>query len=660
MNFSYNWLQHHFDSKLPKPDGLGISVGLHSFELEGIEEAPHGDMLIDWDVLPNRSSDCLSYQGVAREISAVLDTPYKKWVSEDILNASFDDSFKTSDFVKLSVVDDLVKRATKRLAVDVQVGESPKWLVELLESIGQKSINNVVDITNYVMWETGQPVHAFDYDKLAGDASQSTDATNRKDVSIRFATEGEQVTDLTGTEHEMSASMLVIADTEKALDIAGVKGGLGSGVDENTTRVMLSACNFDFQNIRNTARKLKLHTDASKRFENEVPLNKIDDAMLQLSYLMQELAGAKVSSEIVDTNPALEDKAPINLSVSTTNRILGMELSREEIVALLERLDCSVSDGDDEFQVTVPFDRLDLVFAGDLIEEIGRLYGYENIEAVLPNEGFVLPEISALTQTVRTISDRMVALGFYEVKSRTLGEAGAVELTNPLNAKAGFLRDHLGSKLMAKAGRNLAYSDEPRLFEIGKIFTGLTKDSVSEVWHWAGVIGKRKIKDKHKQDVFLQTKGCVDSVADALGIEFAWESYQESGVPTEALVLIGDEKIGWVGVNWWELNMSLILKHVGKEVSYKKPSKYPRIDRDVAVFVSRETTVKSVQDLIQGLLPEETQSFELFDVFEKDDKKSFAFRMVFQSDTDTLSDEWANKVMDGVYKALEKEGYEIR
>ncbi len=660
MNFSYNWLQLHFDDKLPKPEDLGSVVGLHSFELEGIEEAPHGDTLIDWDVLPNRSSDSLCYQGMAREIGAVLDISYKKWMKPEIVDESFDANLKTSDFVRL-VVEEGVQRATKRIATGVQVGPSPQWLVEMLESIGQKSINNVVDITNYVMWETGQPVHAFDYDKIAGEGA--------KQVDIRYAQDGEKVTDLTGAEHKLDSSMLVIADSEKALDIAGVKGGENSGVDKNTKTVLLSACNFDFQNIRNTARTLKLHTDASKRFENEVPVSKIDDAMLQFAYLMRELAQATVSDEIVDTNPDKEGNREVKLSVSTTNRILGLDLSKEDIVSILKRVGCEVSqDGDDEFAMVVPIDRPDISFAGDLIEEVGRLYGYENLEAEMPTDGFPLPEISNLTKATRTISDRLLALGFYEVKNRTLAESGVVELANPLNKNAGFLRSHLGSDLVAKADRNLAYTDEPRLFEIGKIFSGMDSTGVLETWHWAGVIGRRKIKEKQKQELFLQTKGVVDSAVDALGIKLVWESHEDPAIGAHAVVSVGDEHIGLVGVNWWEINMSLMLPHIGKEISYKKPSKYPRIDRDVAVFVPVETTVSEAEELIKGLLPEETRSFELFDIFEKEDpsagsgrkRKSFAFRMVFQSDTETLSDEWANKVMDVVYKALEKKGYEIR
>jgi len=655
MNFSHTWLQFHFNDKLPTPEKLGEVVGLHAFEWEGTEEAPHGDILIDWDVLPNRSSDCLSYQGMAREVAAVLDIPYKKWVKQEILDTVFDSSYKTSDFVTVQVADkDLVKRASKRLATGVQVGPSPQWLVELLESIGQKSINNVVDITNYVMWETGQPVHAFDFDTIAG-------GDDKKTITIRFAKDGEKITDLTGLEHELDSSMLVIADSEKALDIAGVKGGLGSGVSDKTTRVLLSACNFDFQNIRNTSRKLKLHTDASKRFENEVPLNKIDDAMVQFSYLMQELTGAKVSEEIVDTAPELPTRDTIALSVATTNSILGLQLTKEEIISLLKRVGCEVLDGEESFAVTVPYDRLDLGFAGDLIEEVGRLYGYENLQAEMPVEGFVLPEISSLQQVTRTISDILVTLGFYETKARTLGSEGVVELTNPLNANAGFLRSHLGGELVKKAERNLAHTDEPRLFEIGKVFSGVSDTSVTEVWHWAGVIGKRKIKDKQKQEVFLQTKGVLETVFAALGVKnITWEEHIDEEAGSIATVLVDGTNVGLVGVNWWEINVDILIGFISPKVVYKKTSKYPKIDRDVAVFVPSEVTVACVQDLIQNELPQETVNFELFDVFEKEGKKSFAFRMVFQSDVETLSDVWANNVMDGVYKKLEQEGYEIR
>lgn len=219
--------------------------------------------------------------------------------------------------------------------------------------MGQKSINNVVDITNYVMWVTGQPVHAFDYDKLSGEK-------DKKDITIGFAKDGEKITDLTGTEHELDSSVLVISDGEKSLDIAGVKGGNNSGVDENTIRLMLSAVNFEFENIRNTSKKLKLATDASKRYENEVPLRKTVIAMGQMSYLLKELAGAKISDEIIDTNPDYTDEGKITVNADKINSLLGFNLSEDQIGQILKRLDFKYTVDSGVFEVEPTEDRLDI------------------------------------------------------------------------------------------------------------------------------------------------------------------------------------------------------------------------------------------------------------------------------------------------------------
>lgn len=658
MHYSYNWLAKHFDTPLPSPQELGEVVGLHAFEFEGLEEVDKDgvkDTLIDWDVLPNRSSDALSYRGMVHEIAAVLDTTAREQAGFIVGSDAFSEEIQTSNFLSLNVENESsVLRATKRLAIDVKVGESPQWLKELLLSIGQKSINNVVDITNYVMWETGQPVHAFDYDKLAGAENDSVE------VSIRYAKNDEKITDLTGTEHELDDSMIVIADTEKALDIAGVKGGMGSGVDENTKRVMLSVCNFNYVSVRKTARKLKLHTDASKRFENEVPIGKVEEAMQLLSRAIQDVAGAQVSAEIVDSNPVVITREKITLSVSTTNSILGTDLNKEEIVAYLARVRCDAGEGDTEFAVSVPPERLDLNFAGDLIEEVGRLYGYEKLESVMPTDGFDLPVVSPLNAAIRGISDTLVTLGFYEVKNRSIVEKGAVKLSNPLNKKRGELRDYLHIQLMERAEKNLAYSDKPKLFEIGKVWTGIEDGELQELWRFTGIIGQRKIKDKNKEAIFLEAKGALEQACSAMGVsDINFVVSEHEGL--EADILNNEGKaIGHMWVNGWELDLEPLVEMIDDSVDYKRPSKYPRIDRDVAVFVPVDTIVDSVMNLIKKELPKETQEFELFDVFEKDEKKSFAFRIVFQSDTETLSDEWANGVLDNIYSILTKEDYEIR
>ncbi len=652
MKFSYRELQKYFDKPLPAANEVGRLLGLHSFEFEGSEVTANGDTILEWDVLSNRTSDCLAYEGIVREINTVIGTPIKAGSLDFAFTGS--GATKSSDMVALSVADEtLVPRATKRIATGVTVGPSPAWLVELLESLGQRSINNVVDITNYTMLITGQPVHAFDYEKVAG--------SGKKTVSIRFAQDGEKVTDLSGKEHTLDKTMLVIADSEKALDIAGVKGGAVSGVDEKTTTLMLSACNFGYEGIRNTAKKLSLHTDASKRYEHQVPLHKIDEAMALMSKLITEVCGGVVADDIVETGNTAPAREVIVLDPVRTNSLLGTSLSTPEIIAILERAHCAVSEKDGMLSVTPPRERLDINIREDLIEEVGRLFGYANIPETPIEEGFPAPERNAIKHAQYKVADFLVASGFYEVYNRTITKEGIVKLKNPFTSELDSLRSNLITDIRARATRNLAFSEEPKLFEFGTVFLRLDGDKVVEEFNFAGVIGKRAIKDKEKTVLFLKTKGYIEQVISALdihGVEFAVSS-KEGFV---ADLVVDGEVCGHIGINDWELSWTKLVTHSNFTVSYKKPSKYPRISRDVAFFVPIETTIQDLEKLIAGSLPPETQELFLFDVFEKPEekKKSVGFRMVFQSDSETLSDEWANAALAKVTDVLKVRGYEVR
>lgn len=657
MKFSYNWLNEYFDEKLPEANEVATKVGLHSFELEGTESLDGGDVLIDWDVLPNRSSDCLCYDGIVKEISSVLDIEAKN-VLHRVEDVSFDESFKTSDFVSLEIGDEsLIPRASKRLAIDVKIEDSPEWLKERLESMGQRSINNVVDITNYVMLVTGQPVHAFDYDKLKGADSDGVR------IEIKKAIGDEEITDLAGDVHKLDDTMLVITDGDIPMDIAGVKGGNDTGVDENTKRVLMSACNFNFQNIRNTSRKLKIQTDASKRFENEVPLVKIDMAMKQFGYLMQELAGAKVSEEIVDTNSIIPEGPAIKVDSNKLNSLLGLELSSDEISKILERLQFEHTEEGGIFEVKSPNYRTDLNISQDIIEEVGRIYGYSEMEPLAPEEGFNSPSEDPVRSSRYKVTDVLVNLGFYEVFNRTFTDSGEVEIQNPLTSESGFTRTNLLEANLKRAEKNLQHSDEPRIFEIGKVFTGIEGDSVLENYSFAGVIGKRKIKEKQKADVFYIVKGILESVFDNLSVSVDWkEAGKDESEDIVSSLEVNGEKIGEVGVNFWEINFEKLVSGISKEVKYSKASKYPKIERDVAFFVSENDTVKESEDLILETLPEQATGIKLFDIYEdkENNKKSFGFRITFQSHEETLSDDFANEAMDRVYKTLESKGFEIR
>ncbi len=328
MKFSYTWLQEYFDTPLPSVADVSRTITMHAFEIDGTEA--HGnDTILDIKVLPNRSHDCFSYHGIAREIGALLNVP----TNIPDIHPKTDGGVSTSEKLSLIVENPkLVPRALKRYVEGVTIGESPEWLKTKLAAHGQRSINNVVDATNLTMLETGQPVHAFDYDKLTANSSQPTV------ISIRQAKEGEVITTLDGKEFTLDPDVLVISDTEKALDIAGVKGGAVSGVDTNTTRLVLSACTFDPVNIRKTSKRLGLRTDASIRFEQGISSELASIAMERLSALVEELAGGKVAHDVVESYLNRKNLYVVGVSLSEINTALGTTCSHEEVEGYFKRL----------------------------------------------------------------------------------------------------------------------------------------------------------------------------------------------------------------------------------------------------------------------------------------------------------------------------------
>lgn len=326
MKISYQWLQEYIDAPLPAPETIADVLTMRSFEVESVEKKDN-DTIFEIAILPNRSHDCLSYIGIAREVATLFNLEEKPPSFEYGGNPKV----KTADAVMLLPPDrNLVRRALKRLAVDVKVGESPAWLKERLAAHGQRSINNIVDATNFVMLETGQPVHAFDYDTIAGDSA--------KEIIIRCAHDGEVVETLDAQRYTLTPNMLVIADSEKALDIAGIKGGAISGITQKTTRVLLSACTFNPVLIRKTSRKLNLFTDASKRFEQDLSPVLAERGMGRLSALIADIAGGKVAADVIDFYPRKRNAYAIGVSVSEVNALLGTSLKAKEIETILDRL----------------------------------------------------------------------------------------------------------------------------------------------------------------------------------------------------------------------------------------------------------------------------------------------------------------------------------
>ncbi len=761
MIFLKSWLQDYIKEDLPHALEIAEKVGLHSFEVEGVEK--HGDdYIIDIDVLPNRAHDALSYIGMAREIALVfgfeLKEPEVKFDTKGV---------DTKEKINLKIENPkLTRRATKRLVSNVEVGPSPKWLVKKLEAMGQQSINNIVDATNFVMFETGQPVHAFDYNKLAKDNSGMVN------ISIRGAKKGEHIKMLDGKEFTLEEGMLVIADDKQALDIAGVKGGVVSGIDEGTKNVMLSVCSFDASNIRKTSKSLGLRTDASSRFEKDISPEVVGFSMDRVSQLVSDLAKGDVAPAFLDEYPRKANPYKTGMSLERLNKILGTDISEKELEKIFDRFgfkyekvkpldvvaksasnylgkpylygasvsydapnafDCSsyvaylyaqagvsiprtsidqyvfgekiqepdlspgdlifintqkgniwyetqvymkgtkvpegvdhvvlyVGDGEimhatrstgnvtkvklsdykyknnvvgycrmadnkERYVVTVPSYRLDLREEIDLIEELGRIYGYENIKEEEPFKEHGPVSINKQFYWVNKIRDILVKGGFSEVYNYTFVDKGDVEVKKALSEDKRFLRKSLSDGLenslnLGKKNAPLLGVEKIKIFEIGTVF--------SKNKEFVELVVSEDVKELLSKELSVKIDKLPLNVTDLLDILPDPENYKDL------------EKL--------ELNAN----------GFKEISSYPFVLRDIAVWVSSDRKPEAVLKVIRVEAGGLCVNASLFDVYEKENKTSYAFKLVFQSQHKTLTDEEVNVVMDNINKEIEANGWEVR
>ncbi len=342
MIVSHKWLQTYFDEKLPLPEKLEEVLTLGAFEIENVEKVRE-DNILDIDVLPNRAHDCLSHRGIAKELSVLLDVTLKEHLRKrfdleeersDGKRSNLEEQVRGSSLSIKNEEQDLCRRYIGRKIEGVKIGPSPDWLVERLETIGQKSINNVVDATNYVMFDVGQPLHAFDADKVDGD------------IVVRLAKKGEKIITLSGDEVQLDESILVVADEKAPLAIAGIKGGKKAEVDENTTNIILEAANFTPVSVRKTSRKLNILTDSSKRFENEITPQMAQRGMEEVSALIMEIAGSdnKKAGEVVDVYPRKANPYKVGVSLDEINRLLGTQITKKEVEDIWSRFGFEVKE----------------------------------------------------------------------------------------------------------------------------------------------------------------------------------------------------------------------------------------------------------------------------------------------------------------------------
>lgn len=618
--------------------------------------------------------DLFSHGGMAGEIAALYDIELgKSDLPEKIESGS-------ADSISVSIED--TKRSRRYIGVvlgGITMNETPEFIQKRLQAIGMRPINLVVDIANYVMFEWGQPLHTFDFDKLAGDA---------KDILVRNAKKGERLTVIDDSELELSEDDLVIADGDGPIALAGVMGGKNSEVDESTTKIVLESAHFDGPTVRRASWRHGIRSEAILRFEKGLPVTMPGLAMKRFIQLMQEHAGAHVSSEIVDENPEPYVPAVIELDPEYMQRVLGFKILEEEIVTRLEALHFSVEKNGDVFNVTVPWFREGMELEEELIEEIGRLRGTDTIEPA-PFEDLVRsvkknPEI-ALSREIKTA---LVAAGLDEVytysfygekllKNLGMSAENHIQLAEPLSKDLALMRKSLVPYLLEKMGQNVHTVEDPSFFEVGHVYDGENEYSrVSGLMHGSD------------ENVFYQMKGVVEQLLHALNIPFKMKLgngdlllQSVNDERSTAQFIVGGDVLGHMSlvrsdvlkklsikqgdVVYFDLDLRTLLTHRGGVTKFSHISEFPAATVDLAFVMQNTTPLSDIEDVIQEESGELLSSIEVFDIYRgkplQEDDKSIAFHLKYQSDERTLEDKEIKDIRVRIEKRLSNEfGARIR
>ncbi len=661
------------DSVIPKYQRDGIFVFDKEYPLGSPVKEILGlyDEVIEFEITPNRP-DCLSMIGMARETAATFNRELKLpkiEVKEEV------DSIE--DYVEgVEVDEELCNRYYVRVIKDIKIKESPLWLQNRLMEAGVRPINNIVDITNYVMLELGQPLHAFDYDKL-----------KNKKIVVKRAKDGDKMITLDGITRELKNSHLLITDGENILGIAGVMGGYDSEVTDETTTVLLESANFNARSIRLTAKDLNLRTEASSRFEKGIDPNLCELAAERVCQLVEEIGAGKVVKGKIDVYPNKRKEKTISLRSEKVNSLLGLNLTIDEMMAYLERLGLKTVKNGDILDVTIPTYRLDLEIEADLIEEIGRIYGFHKVPST-PLKG----ELTRGEKSYeRIVSDKAKAilqgLGFNEALTYSFISPKAydkiqvqkdsplrkyIEIMNPLGEDYSVMRTTLIPNIMELLSRNYNFGiKECYIYELGNVF--IPKELPLKELPYE----KKKLTMGMYGNVdFYDLKEAVEILFDRLGIEGVEYIPEENNLtfhPTRtAKIMKGHEQIGILGeihmdvlenydidvrIYVADLDFDIIVEKTNLEKSYKPLPKYPAIERDIAIVVNEDILVGELEKTIlengQGLI----EKVELFDVYTGEQvpegKKSVAFSIIFRSFDRTLVDEEVNEIQQNIVRVLE-------
>lgn len=655
MKVLKSWLQDHIVETLPSDEKIMEAFVFKSSEVEGVEKVKvdgKDDTVFDLKVLPDRAHYMLSHRGVAYDLGAILGLTLK----EQDINIP-----KIGEDIVVNINSDICRRNTATLITNIRNIKSPQWLKDRLEAIGGRSINAIVDATNYSTFDTGQPLHAFDYDKVKGK------------LYVRFATEGESIETLDGKMIKLKSHNLVIADEEGPLDIAGIKGGKRAEVTLDTNNIILESANFDPVSIRKTSIEVGIRNDASKRFENEITPHLVPKGISKFLSILKEISPEAKVGLMNDKFKDIPRSWSIVVRHSHIESILNCNISEKEVIKILNSLQCKVDVNGIEYIVTPPSERLDLIIPEDIIDEIGRINGLDKVKSMVPKLK-TNNEFSQEYLLNEKIKDFLFDKGYSEILTRSFTNKGEVEVAYPMATDKSFLRTNINDNVinsinLAVKNAPLLGLDEIKVFEIGKVFT---KDGEKNIL----VIGIKNIKKKQEKE-----KEKIKSIRDELLKELEIDAQILCSVDdTGGIISMSGKTVGYTnkfdGIT--EIDLSILSQGLkkklsldsikvqkGSRVQFKQFSPYPFITRDIAIFVDSGVKANDVEKEIRKDLVESSGELlvkgpDLFDEFEKDGKKSLAFRMIFQSGDRTLSDEEVNGYMDKLYSLVKGKGWQVR
>ena len=599
-------------------DSLADEIALKVLEVDEVTED-----YIDIDVTPNRAHDCLAHIGIAREIATIKNKPFKDLQLDNL-------KLPSVEKIVAGQFSNEVRRFVTVEIHGVKFNESPQWLQDRLSDLGQKSINVIVDLTNYVMFETGQPLHAYDLNLLPSG-----------DLGVRSANDSETVELLDSKTYELSAKNLVIVDSnDRSLGLAGVKGGSTTQISDSTANILLESANFDPVTIRKSGGFLGIRTDALKRFENEPSAVFSEIAASRFcELLLLEQPNAKIIT-IKDYYPNEANGAEaVLVNHESLESKLGIKIDPQVIKTICIKQNISLDEVSGGYELTAPYWRLDLNIFEDYVEEFGRLIGYDSISEVqLPT----LETKASPYDLYSKLRSTLVDLGLYEVQTYSLVKKGNFETLKPLASDKGALRRDISTQLAESLvfnNRNaeLFGSNQVGIFEIGSTFP-----KSGEVKHLAiAVSGKQKVTNKLLEEI----KSALAEINKDLVSE--WQAIQVEGGATVE-INISDIKV--------EKFMDLPKSSTAKFQAF---SNQPFTTRDISVWVGEGGSREDLEKLISENAGENLLSYRMVDEFEKDGRQSFAYRLVFQNPARTLTDEEVNKTMETIYSGL-KDNYELR